>query len=49
MLTFLIIIAIISTIYLIKMLYDTKKEIDEEEAQFIDNSAAKRIKEKYKL
>lgn len=47
MLTLLIITAIISTTYLIKMLYDEKKKIDEEEAQFIDTSVTKRIKEKY--
>ena len=46
---FLTSIGILSSFCLIKILYDTKKEIDEEEAQFIDNSVAKRIKEKYKL
>ena len=47
MLIFLGIIAIISTTYLIKILYDEKKRIDEEEAQFLDTSVTKRIKEKY--
>lgn len=47
MLIFLITIAIISTTYLIKILYDEKKRIDEEEAQFLDTSVTKRIKEKY--
>jgi hypothetical protein len=47
MLIILISTAIISTTYLIKMLYDEKKRIDEEEAQFIDTSVTKRIKEKY--
>jgi hypothetical protein len=47
MLIFLGTIAILSTTYLIKMLYDEKKKIDEEEAQFTDTSVTKRIKEKY--
>lgn len=47
MLPLLIITSIISTTYLIKMLYDERKKIEEEEAYIADTSVTKRIKEKY--
>ena len=47
MLVILITLAILSTVNLIKIIYDERKKIIEEEAQFIDTSVTKRIKEKY--